>query len=112
MFAGGNGSSHRSSWYWTYSSIRFQPSSLDRELKQSERIDRVLCGCPEICYRERSILEAIFVFRDEGLVGSEELGRESSRKVLRGVVGLVLVLLEEDASSSKRFLPAMANDSF
>ncbi|GJW58225.1 hypothetical protein Tco_0104956 [Tanacetum coccineum] len=36
---------------------------------------------------------------------SQELGRECSRKVLRGVDDLVLVLLEEDASSSKRFLP-------
>nr|GEW87974.1 hypothetical protein [Tanacetum cinerariifolium] len=42
----------------------------------------------------------------------KELGRELSRKVLRGVGGLVLVLLEEDASSSKRFLPAVARDSF
>ncbi|GJV36075.1 hypothetical protein Tco_1408552 [Tanacetum coccineum] len=30
----------------------------------------------------------------------------------RGVGGLVSVLLEEDASSSKRFLPAIARDSF
>ncbi|GKB76699.1 hypothetical protein Tco_0943594, partial [Tanacetum coccineum] len=42
----------------------------------------------------------------------KELGYECSRKVLRGVGGLVLVLLEEDASSSKRFLPAMARVSF
>ncbi|GKD71445.1 hypothetical protein Tco_1325535 [Tanacetum coccineum] len=27
MFMDGNGSSHKSSWYWTYSSIRFQSSS-------------------------------------------------------------------------------------
>ncbi|GJU15756.1 zf-CCHC domain-containing protein [Tanacetum coccineum] len=33
-------------------------------------------------------------------------------EVLRGVGGLVSVLLEEDASSSKRFLSAMAKDSF
>ncbi|GKC88192.1 hypothetical protein Tco_1148841 [Tanacetum coccineum] len=33
-------------------------------------------------------------------------------RVLRGVGGLVLVLLEEDASSSKRFLSAMAKDLF
>nr|GEV31406.1 hypothetical protein [Tanacetum cinerariifolium] len=39
---------------------------------------------------------------------TEELGYECSRKVLR----LVLVLLEEDASSSKRFLLAMARDRF
>ncbi|GJV64377.1 hypothetical protein Tco_1475205 [Tanacetum coccineum] len=42
----------------------------------------------------------------------EELGQKCSHKVLRGVGGLFLVLLEEDASSSKRFLPAMARDSF
>ncbi|GJR10741.1 hypothetical protein Tco_0793393 [Tanacetum coccineum] len=59
-FMGGDRSSHRSSWYWTYSSIQFQPSSL----------------------------------------------------VLGGVGGLAPVLLEEDASSSKRFLPAIARDSF
>ncbi|GJY01455.1 hypothetical protein Tco_0359607 [Tanacetum coccineum] len=42
----------------------------------------------------------------------EELGWECSRKVLKGVGGLVLVFLEEDASSSNRFLSAMARDSF
>ncbi|GJU94613.1 hypothetical protein Tco_1319369 [Tanacetum coccineum] len=42
----------------------------------------------------------------------EELRRKYSRKVLRGVNGSVLVSLEEDASSSKRFLPSMARDSF
>ncbi|GJS78378.1 ribonuclease H-like domain-containing protein [Tanacetum coccineum] len=42
----------------------------------------------------------------------EGRGYECSRKVLRGVGSLVPVLLEEDASSSKRFLPAMARDSF
>nr|GEX67926.1 hypothetical protein [Tanacetum cinerariifolium] len=40
------------------------------------------------------------------------LGREYSRKVLEEINGLVPVLLEEDASSLKRFLPAMANDLF
>ncbi|GKD97039.1 hypothetical protein Tco_1380936, partial [Tanacetum coccineum] len=34
-FMGGDRSSHRSSWYWTYSSIRFHPSSLVRELKRN-----------------------------------------------------------------------------
>ncbi|GJS48009.1 hypothetical protein Tco_0598130 [Tanacetum coccineum] len=42
----------------------------------------------------------------------EELGRECSRKVLRGVDGLASAFLEEDALSSKRFLLAMARDSF
>ncbi|GJX60858.1 hypothetical protein Tco_0292248, partial [Tanacetum coccineum] len=41
-----------------------------------------------------------------------ELRRECSRKLLGGVAGLVPVSLEEDASLSKRFLPAMTNDSF
>nr|GEZ51524.1 hypothetical protein [Tanacetum cinerariifolium] len=50
--------------------------------------------------------------RTIGFWKSEELGRECSRKVLRGVGGLVLVLLEEDASSSNRFLPSMARDLF
>ncbi|GKB06700.1 hypothetical protein Tco_0834933 [Tanacetum coccineum] len=31
MFMGGDMSSRRSSWYWTYSSIRFHPSSSVRE---------------------------------------------------------------------------------
>ena len=37
-----------------------------------------------------------------------EPGRECSRKVLGGVNGSAPALLEEDASLSKRFLPAMA----
>ncbi|GKB13391.1 hypothetical protein Tco_0847314 [Tanacetum coccineum] len=39
-------------------------------------------------------------------------GRMCSSKVLGGIDGLALVSLEEDASSSKRFLLAMAKDSF
>ncbi|GJX87926.1 hypothetical protein Tco_0339940 [Tanacetum coccineum] len=39
------------------------------------------------------------------------LGRECSRKVLEEINGFVPLLLEEDASSSKGFLPAVANDS-
>ncbi|GJW76455.1 hypothetical protein Tco_0138137 [Tanacetum coccineum] len=35
MFMGGDTSSHRSSWYWTYSSIRFHPSSSVRESKRN-----------------------------------------------------------------------------
>ncbi|GJS29796.1 hypothetical protein Tco_0490416 [Tanacetum coccineum] len=41
-----------------------------------------------------------------------ELGRECSHKVLRRVDGLAPTSLEEDALLSKRFLPAMARDSF
>ncbi|GJU04757.1 hypothetical protein Tco_1121187 [Tanacetum coccineum] len=61
--------------------------------------------------RASTILPVCSVGRVIGFWKPEELGRECSRKVLRGVGGLVLVLLEEDASSSKRFLPAMARDS-
>ncbi|GJU92869.1 hypothetical protein Tco_1317625 [Tanacetum coccineum] len=41
-----------------------------------------------------------------------ELGKECSRKVLRGVDGLAPRSLEENASSSKRFLLDIAKDSF
>ncbi|GJT46480.1 hypothetical protein Tco_0955195 [Tanacetum coccineum] len=34
-FIEGDGSSHRSSWYWTYSSIRIHPSSSVREWKRN-----------------------------------------------------------------------------
>ncbi|GJV78658.1 hypothetical protein Tco_1514528 [Tanacetum coccineum] len=84
-FMEGDGSSQRSSWYWTYSSILFYLSSSVRELKWNWVI---------------------------GFWKPEELGRECSCKVLEGVGSLAPVLLEEDASSSKRFLPAIARDSF
>ncbi|GJY72779.1 hypothetical protein Tco_0477210 [Tanacetum coccineum] len=42
MFMDGDGPSHKSSWYWTYSSIRFQPSSLVSELKRKGLSDQVL----------------------------------------------------------------------
>nr|GEY53419.1 hypothetical protein [Tanacetum cinerariifolium] len=41
-----------------------------------------------------------------------ELGRECCRKVFGGIDGLAPVSLEEDASSSKRFLSAITKDSF
>ncbi|GJY49629.1 hypothetical protein Tco_0439585 [Tanacetum coccineum] len=41
-----------------------------------------------------------------------ELGRDCSRKVFGGIDGLAPVSLDEDVSSSKRFLPAMAKDPF
>ncbi|GKE49041.1 hypothetical protein Tco_1480299, partial [Tanacetum coccineum] len=61
---------------------------------------------------ESTILHDRSVGRMIGFWKLEELGRECSRKVLRGVSISVSVLLEKDASSSKRFLPAMARDSF
>ena len=39
-------------------------------------------------------------------------GRECSYKVLGRISGLAPALLDKDASSSKRFLPAMVSDSF
>nr|GEU60425.1 hypothetical protein [Tanacetum cinerariifolium] len=57
-------------------------------------------------------VDPLFESEDHVSKRREEMGRECSRKVLRGVAGLVLVLLEEYASSSKRFLTAMAEDSF
>ncbi|GKD01931.1 hypothetical protein Tco_1172205 [Tanacetum coccineum] len=42
----------------------------------------------------------------------EDVGQEYSCKVLGGVGGLGSVLLDEDASSSKRFLLAIARESF
>ncbi|GJW84145.1 hypothetical protein Tco_0157290, partial [Tanacetum coccineum] len=61
--------------------------------------------------RTLTILPICSVERVIGFWKPEELRQECSCKVLRGVGGLVLVLLEEDASSSKRFLLAMARDS-
>nr|GEY08998.1 hypothetical protein [Tanacetum cinerariifolium] len=62
--------------------------------------------------RESTILPVRSVGRTIGFWKPEDLGRECSCKVLIGVGGLFLVLLEDDASSSKRFLSAMARDSF
>ncbi|GJY33202.1 hypothetical protein Tco_0417671 [Tanacetum coccineum] len=62
--------------------------------------------------RESTILLVCSIGRMIGFWKPKELGQECSRKVLRGVGGLVLVLLEDDSSSSKRFLLAMARDFF
>ncbi|GJX39109.1 hypothetical protein Tco_0252412 [Tanacetum coccineum] len=57
------------------------------------------------------ILRVRLLGKKIGFWKPEELGRECSRKVLREVDGLALMSLEEVASLSKRFLPAMAKDS-
>nr|GEW16127.1 hypothetical protein [Tanacetum cinerariifolium] len=62
--------------------------------------------------RESTILPVRSVGMMTGFQKSKELGYECSRKVFRRVGGLVPVLLEEDVSSSKRFLLALAKDSF
>ncbi|GJX52995.1 hypothetical protein Tco_0281364 [Tanacetum coccineum] len=100
-FMGGNRSSHRSSWYWTYSSILFHPSSSKPFLypMMGDLFDQVLETDPGALMDSSvpCLNRKIKSLRDEVLVG---------------VGGLVPLLLEEDASSSKRFLPAMARDSF
>ncbi|GJT60527.1 hypothetical protein Tco_1004060 [Tanacetum coccineum] len=60
---------------------------------------------------ESTIIPVCSVGRVIGFWKPEELGRECSCKVLRVVGGLAPVL-EKDASSSKRFLPAIARDLF
>ncbi|GKA59016.1 hypothetical protein Tco_0758329 [Tanacetum coccineum] len=73
----------------------------------------------EVCQLLNACVGKVIVFCSVCSVGKvigfwkpKELGRECSCKVLGGVGGLAPVLLEEDASSSKRFLPAIARDSF
>ncbi|GJU00974.1 hypothetical protein Tco_1111312 [Tanacetum coccineum] len=70
------------------------------------------CGSVNLMLYESTILPVCSVGRMIRFWKLEELWYVCSRKVLGGVGGLVLVLLEEDASLSKRFLSAMARDSF
>ncbi|GJW65620.1 integrase, catalytic region, zinc finger, CCHC-type containing protein [Tanacetum coccineum] len=62
-------------------------------------------GCLKVLETDPSTFDGFVgpMFESEDHISKrrEDLGRECSRKVLRGVAGLVLVLLEEDASSSK-----------
>ncbi|GKE44011.1 hypothetical protein Tco_1471295 [Tanacetum coccineum] len=53
--------------------------------------------------RESTILPVYLVGTVIGFWKPEDVGRECSCKVLGGVGGLGLVLLDEDASSSKRY---------
>ncbi|GKB57767.1 hypothetical protein Tco_0913953 [Tanacetum coccineum] len=63
-------------------------------------------------WRELMILLVCSVGKVIGFWKPEELRQECSCKVLGDVGGLAPMLLEEDASSSKRFLPAIARDCF
>ncbi|GJU34864.1 hypothetical protein Tco_1183218 [Tanacetum coccineum] len=92
MFRGGDMSTHRSSWYWTYSSILIYPSS---SMLLESMILPVCSGGMVIRFSK-----------------PEDVGRECSCKVLGGIGGLGSVLLDEDTSSSKRFLPPIARESF
>ncbi|GJZ21331.1 hypothetical protein Tco_0558370 [Tanacetum coccineum] len=101
-FMDGDRSSHISSWYWTYSSILFHPSSSVLEM---DPVGGIL-----------SNHSAAFPLREKWKKRSLDVSLVAPStyisRVLGGVGGLALVLLEEDASSSKRFLPAIARDSF
>ncbi|GJW22941.1 retrotransposon protein, putative, ty1-copia subclass [Tanacetum coccineum] len=85
--------------------------SKGREVKEMQP-RCIPCGSVSLISSELTILPVCSVGRMIGFWKPKELGYECSCKVLRGVGGLVSVLLEEDASSSKRFFPAMARDSF
>ncbi|GJQ91271.1 hypothetical protein Tco_0002410 [Tanacetum coccineum] len=69
---------------------------------------------PLLCQmsRESTILPVCLVGRVIGFCKLEGLGWECSCRVLVGIGGLAPVLLEENASVSKRFLLAIARDSF
>ncbi|GKD63188.1 hypothetical protein Tco_1305296 [Tanacetum coccineum] len=71
-------------------------------------LDQVLEAVP--CAFD-GFIDPLFESKDRVSKG-RELGRKYSRKVLEGTNGLAQVLLEEDASLLKRFLPAMAKDMF
>ncbi|GJZ11476.1 hypothetical protein Tco_0546235 [Tanacetum coccineum] len=60
--------------------------------------------------RESTILLVYSVGRVIGFWKLDGLGWECSCRVLGGIGGLAPVLLEEDASASNRFLPAIARD--
>ncbi|GKA43798.1 hypothetical protein Tco_0736522 [Tanacetum coccineum] len=62
--------------------------------------------------RESTMFPVCSVGRMIGFWKPAKQGREYSRKVLTGVDGLASALVEDDASSSKRFLSAMDKDSF
>ncbi|GJR08253.1 hypothetical protein Tco_0790905 [Tanacetum coccineum] len=90
-----------------------QRASRQKEIIKESRYELIPChNLGGGMSRESMILPIRSIGRMIRFWKPEELGRECCRKVLRGVGGLVLVLLEEDASSSKWFLPAMARDSF
>ncbi|GKF37022.1 hypothetical protein Tco_0113780, partial [Tanacetum coccineum] len=62
--------------------------------------------------RESTILPVYLGGTVIGFWKPEDVGCECSCKVLGGFGGLGPVLLDEDASSSKKFPSAMARDSF
>ncbi|GJY78522.1 hypothetical protein Tco_0484323 [Tanacetum coccineum] len=62
--------------------------------------------------RESTMFPFCLAGRTIGFWKLDELGEECSHRLLREDDGLGLELVEDEASSSKRFLPAMAKDSF
>ncbi|GKF53110.1 hypothetical protein Tco_0160020 [Tanacetum coccineum] len=66
----------------------------------------------QLISRESTILPVCSLGTVIGFWKPEDVGQECSCKVLEGVDGLGPVLLDQKASSSKGFLPAIARDSF
>ncbi|GKB20675.1 hypothetical protein Tco_0854598 [Tanacetum coccineum] len=87
-------------------------------------IQALLIGSSSLCLNRRikslraemsgesTILSVCSVGTVIGFWKPEDVGRECSCKALGGVGGLGSVLLDEDASASKRFLLAIARESF
>ncbi|GJZ47497.1 hypothetical protein Tco_0601329 [Tanacetum coccineum] len=157
---GGDMSSHMSSWYWTYSSIRFHPSSLLENqaticfptyegnmvvvidapvgyethvgVMDASRFVLYSIGILTLGYLDylvtddwvqstslTKVWELILPWLLWGILSNHstafplrERWKKRSLDVSACVGGLALVLLEVDASSSKRFLQAIARDSF
>ncbi|GJT19587.1 retrovirus-related pol polyprotein from transposon TNT 1-94, partial [Tanacetum coccineum] len=91
-FVGGNRSSPRSSWYWTYSSIRFQPSSLVRELKRKfwKRIQALLMDSSVPCFNQRTIS-----LRDEDLFKDFDNGLHSEINEVKTVFNQMEAVVEQ-----------------
>ncbi|GJV75091.1 hypothetical protein Tco_1506675 [Tanacetum coccineum] len=105
-FMEGDGSSHRSSCHSAAFPVREKWKNLNLDVFLVAPSARIRMS------RESMILLVCSVGKVTGFWKPKELGRECSCKVLGGMGGLALMLLEEDASSSKRFLPAIARDCF
>ncbi|GJY21915.1 hypothetical protein Tco_0394481 [Tanacetum coccineum] len=118
MLMGVDMSSHMSSWYWTYSSIRFQPLFFGERAKVelSELVEFPL-SWDMSWKRIQALLMGGILLNHSTAFPLRERWKKCSLDVSlvvpsAWVGGLAPVLLEVIASSSKRFLPAIARDSF
>ncbi|GJR36963.1 hypothetical protein Tco_1212647 [Tanacetum coccineum] len=106
----GDGSSYRSSWYWTYSSIRIHPSSSALLMVLlSPCLNRRIMSLRAEVGGILSSHSAAFPLREKWKNLNLDVSLVDSST---WVGGLGPVLMDEDASSSKRFLLAIARESF